>query len=580
MVKKRLLHRFPRFKRILKPMLMLLAFGLAARVAAVGLASVQAPPQPPEQIFQPSPTKLQPEPVKVEPEAAARKLTEPSRGLIEVLPSEVELPPNREKVTVMLALHNTSSDTFSEIQPFFFKDNSAANVKVDSEPISSEIQRLDPRADLAWKLQLYNDGQDPTSGTIYVEIKYKSQVQGGSQAVPRVAFASFKVKSQDIAELAEVHVNTTLESLEHEHPGRVYIVVTNKSNQSIKVEDILPAGPDFIAFDSYFETRKNQQKDQKKEQELTLSPRQIRAFQIDVKADKKVQSGNHLLVFTIQLEWGDWQKRNLVATQNVKVGVLGESVLLQLLGVPSFLVLPGFLVLVMWGLLWTMGLRKSKFDTGQFPLQFSQQPANPQFWVVAITFSMLILAVYIWFYPDFHRIYGLNDIVLIWLVSAIVLGVGGYLLIANLRIYYLRQQTPSETDEPIDILEKLDRQELGVFLDTVNVNVKPGDTTQTRSALLLQESRDDRVTSWVGPGILVTFKPGTDQQVKDRIAEQIKHKRNARALAMLLKEGLKKKVLEVAWKPLDGSPDAISSPYEVKTADIQITKPDYFVEVT
>jgi len=518
--------------------------------------------------------------VKVEPEAAARKLTEPSRGLIEVLPSEVELPPNREKVTVMLALHNTSSDTFSEIQPFFFKDNSAANVKVDSEPISSEIQRLDPRADLAWKLQLYNDGQDPTSGTIYVEIKYKSQVQGGSQAVPRVAFASFKVKSQDIAELAEVHVNTTLESLEHEHPGRVYIVVTNKSNQSIKVEDILPAGPDFIAFDSYFETRKNQQKDQKKEQELTLSPRQTRAFQIDVKADKKVQSGNHLLVFTIQLEWGDGQKRNLVATQNVKVGVLGESVLLQLLGVPSFLVLPGFLVLVMWGLLWTMGLRKSKFDTGQFPLQFSQQPANPQFWVVAITFSILILAVYIWFYPDFLRIYGLNDIVLIWLVSAIVLGVGGYLLIANLRIYYLRQQTPSETDEPIDILEKLDRQELGVFLDTVNVNVKPGDTTQTRSAFLLQESRDDRVTSWVGPGILVTFKPGTDQQVKDRIAEQIKHKRNARALAMLLKEGLKKKVLEVAWKPLDGSPDAISSPYEVKTADIQITKPDYFVEVT
>jgi len=561
-------------------MLILLAFGLVARIAAVGLASVQTPPQPPEQIFQPSPTKLQPEPVKVEPEAAARKLTEPSRGLIEVLPSEVELPPNREKVTVMLALHNTSSDTFSEIQPFFFKDNSAANVKVDSEPISSEIQRLDPRADLAWKLQLYNDGQDPTSGTIYVEIKYKSQVQGGSQAVPRVAFASFKVKSQDIAELAEVHVNTTLESLEHEHPGRVYIVVTNKSNQSIKVEDILPAGPDFIAFDSYFETRKNQQKDQKKEQELTLSPRQTRAFQIDVKADKKVQSGNHLLVFTIQLEWGDGQKRNLVATQNVKVGVLGESVLLQLLGVPSFLVLPGFLVLVMWGLLWTMGLRKSKFDTGQFPLQFSQQPANPQFWVVAITFSMLILAVYIWFYPDFLRVYGLNDIVLIWLVSAIVLGVGGYLLIANLRIYYLRQQTPSETDEPIDILEKLDRQELGVFLDTVNVNVKPGDTTQTRSAFLLQESRDDRVTSWVGPGILVTFKPGTDQQVKDRIAEQIKHKRNARALAMLLKEGLKNKVLEVAWKPLDGSPDAISSPYEVKTADIQITKPDYFVEVT
>jgi hypothetical protein len=479
----------------------------------------------------------------------------------------VELPPNREKVTVMLALHNTSSDTFSEIQPFFFRDNSAANVNVDSDPISSAIQRLDPRADFAWKLQLYNDGQDPTSGTIYVEIKYKSQVQGGSQAVPRVAFASFKVKSQDIAELAEVHVNTTLESLEHEHPGKVYIVVTNKSNQSIAVKDILPAGPDFIVFEK------------KEKVATTLSPRETYAFQIDVKADKRVQSGSHLLVFTIQFEWGDGQTRNLVATQNVKVGILGESVMLQLLGVPSFLVLPGFLVLVMWGLLWTIGLRKSKFDTGQFPLQFSQQPTNPQFWVVAITFSIVILAVYIRFYPDFLRVYGLDDIVLIWLVSAVFLGIGGYLLIATLRITYLRQQTPSETDEPIDILEKLDRQELGVFLDTVKVNVKPGDTTQTRPAFLLQENRNDRVTSWVGPGILVTFKPGTDQELKDRIAEQIKHKRNARVLAILLKEGLKKKVLDISWKPLEDSPDAISSPYEVKTADIQITKPDYFVDL-
>jgi hypothetical protein len=550
-------------------MLILLAFCLVARVTAVGSAAVQTPTQPSDQKAEPSPTTQQPAPApaKAEAEAAARTQTQPSRGPIEILPSEVELPPNGEKVTVMLVLHNTSTDTFSDIQPVFFPDNSVARVKFDSEPISSEKQKLDPRADLAWKLQLYNDDKNPTSGTIYVVIKYKSQAQGSSQAVPRVGFASFKVKSQDIAELAEVKINTTLESLEHEHPGKVYIVVTNKSNQPITVKDILPAGPDFIAFE-------------KKEKVTPLSPRETHAFQIDVKADKKVQTGSHLLVFTIQFEWGDGQTRSLVATQNVRVGVLGESVVLQLLGVPSFLVLPGFLVLVMWGLLWTIGLRKSKFDTGQFPLQFSQQPTNPQFWVVAITFSIVILAVYIRFYPDFLRVYGLDDLVLIWLVSAIGLGVGGYLLITYLRIGYLGKRTPSETDEPIDILEKLDRQELGVFLDTVKVNVKPGDTTQIRPAFLLQENRGDRVTSWVGPGILVKFKPGTSNELTHRIMEQIKHKRNAGVLAVLLKEGLKKKVLEITWKPLEDSPEAISSPYEVKTVDIQITRSDYFVAVT
>lgn len=563
--------RVPPATIIPKPLLLLLAFCLAAKIVVTGVTSAEAQ-QTPEQKPETSPTKLQPEPKKAEPESATRRQSEPSRGPIEVLPGEVELPPNGEKVTVILVLHNTGTDTYSEIQPYFFKDSAAANVKVESEPISSDPQRLDPRADLAWKLQLSNEGKDPISGTIYVELKYKSQVQG-SEAVPRVGFASIKVKSQDVEELADVHINTTLESLEHEHPGKVYIGITNKSNQWITVKDISSAGPDFISFDT--KTTKLPK---------YLAPRETQAFQIDINADKKVQPGKHLLVFTIQFEWGDEpkiQKRNLVATQEVKVGVLGESTLLQLLGVPSFLVLPGFLVLVIWGLLWTMGVRKSKFDTGQFPLQFSQQPANPQFWVVAITFSIIILAVYIKFYPDFLRIYGLDDIVVIWLVSALVLGVGGYLLIANWRIYFLRQRTPSETDEPIDILEKLDRQELGVFLDVVNVNVKPGDASQTRPAFLLQESADATVrsTSWVGPGIVVTFKPEADATLKDRIKEQAKHKRNAGVLAILLKEGTAKSVLSVDWKPLDDKRDAISSPYEVKTGDIQISKSDHFVTV-
>src|SRR6266571_2406611 len=358
----------------LRVLISLLVVCLAVTISAAGAASVGQ--QPAEQKTESSATKLQPEPPKPETQPTPG-VGQPSRGPIEVLPTEVELPPNGD-VTVMLVLHNAGTDTYSEIQLIPFRDSGTAKVKFVSEPISSDVQRLDPRADLAWKLQLSNEGKDPISGTIYVELKYKSQVQGSSQAVPRVGFASIKVKSQDIEQLADVHINTTLESLEHEHPGKVYIGITNKSNQWITVKDIFPAGPDFISFD-------------KKTSKLPkdLAPRETQAFQIDINADKKVQPGRHLLVFTIQFLWGDEPKiqtRNLVATQEVKVGVLGESTVLQLLGIPSFLVLPGFLVLVMWGLLWTMGFRRSKFDTDQFPLQFSQQQTKPEFWVVAVTF--------------------------------------------------------------------------------------------------------------------------------------------------------------------------------------------------
>src|SRR2546425_7514750 len=89
----------------LRVLISLLAVCLAVRISAAGAAS--AGQQAAEQKTESSATKLQPEPPKPETQPTPG-VGLPSRGPIEVLPNEVELPPNGE-VTVMLVMHNAGT---------------------------------------------------------------------------------------------------------------------------------------------------------------------------------------------------------------------------------------------------------------------------------------------------------------------------------------------------------------------------------------------------------------------------------------------------------------------------------------
>ena len=123
----------------------------------------------------------------------------------------------------------------------------------------------------------------------------------------------------------------------------------------------------------------------------------------------------------------------LSASHEVEIGVLGESEFLNLLGVPSLLLLPGFLLLITWRMLQSM-LAASGAEG------FRLKPKEADFWAVAIALSLCFSFAYPWLTEtllpegrrDYLVAYGLQDLVYVY-TAAIVLGllcfIGGRLVV-------------------------------------------------------------------------------------------------------------------------------------------------------
>lgn len=488
-------------------------------------------------------------------------------AVLEVSPSSVELVPGGRFAESLLILRNPSAASLVDIKITTFAD---ADVDRKIEP--AEVQSVIPKGELAWQLTVSTKSGGPTNGTLFFRVDYVQKA--GTDRIPKVAYTKLSFTSRDIAEIAEVKIETTLDSLDEHHPGKVYLVVTNKSSQAISLRDFAPEGPAFIRFSkAWFD-------DKKQKGELGFLPHQTRSIPADVEANGRVQPGKHLLVFTVEFEWdqkGVVQKRSAVVTQPVEVGVLGESAALKLLGVPSFLFIPGVLAVATWGLLWNWGVLRSKKDTTKFPFSFDQPITNLQFWVVAITVSVLIVMGYSLLNPGILRIYNLEDLVRLWLASVFGVGVMGYLAIIGWREICRRMRTPSVTDTPLKLLEKLGRQKLSTFRERVNTKLRPDEGP--RRAFLLQERSTERVTSWVGPAVSLAWQPNLPpeiQSVKDEVTKQRWRAGDPGQAAKDLKKA--GQAVAIQWKqPEEGSTEIVGL-HEVPTSELEYLDADSIIQ--
>ena len=500
--------------------------------------------------------------------------------VIEVFPGTVDLPPGGGKAQALIIMRNPSPDVTAHsirLTPF-----TTANIKSDIRP--TEVQNVRPNSELAWTVDVWNEDKDPTSGTLYLRADYLLQIKGQPEDVPRVSTASLAVTTQEIKDIAEVKVETTLQTLEWQRPGKIHLIVNNKSNQTLSVRDVIAEGPSFIEFDKGQFAKQGGQ--------WSLPPHQTGTISIDVRAKERVQPGKHLLVFTIPVTWenkrggqgaaqpgGGEQTRNIVVSEEVTVGVLGEATILALLAVPSFLVLPGVLILAAWGMLWKMGFLRPRSENREFPLEFGREPTNFRFWVAAITISIGVIFGYMWVYSDFLGTYGLRDIVLIWLLSVLLLGAGGYVAVTYLARWLKARRTPSPRDKPIPVLRKLHRQGLGVLLNRARVPVKPkpGGAPETETAFIIQPPSEGEETVWVAPLFTILWKAGADAKLKEPVEDERRPTGDARALARALDEALSRgAAASVEWN-LDG---AIKKPTEVKIAELEKADlpPNYIFE--
>jgi hypothetical protein len=388
---------------------------------------------------------------------------------VDIIPNTVSIPPNQQngqqdhtsnEVQVEVEITNLSNNTLQALQLCWFT-NVAVTVTATNGSSSGKcfvplINTLAPGAQQTWDVKLAQTKDRLIPGNVEFRINYKRPVNGQpSGVVDRTTFASLSVqglKPEVAQQVASVEVATSLTALNEQQPGQVYLLVTNTSDFQLQVNRLISEGPDFITLDirGFRDASNGQQQAGNAQQQankcnnvanesrdevptgsLLIPPRQSITIAIAVSTSCPVQPGNQLLVFQIGIQWqdeGQLQTGNLVAHQVVQVGVLGSSEILTLLGIPSFLFLPGFLALITIRLLWQLSTKKPAED---YPLK----TLSPEFGLIAVSLSGIAAFLYPpitqWFTHvrrDYLVRYDLSDIVHIWLAS-VGLAIAGYFLV-------------------------------------------------------------------------------------------------------------------------------------------------------
>lgn len=476
---------------------------------------------------------------------------------VEVIPSEVKLLSKGEGKALVI-VRNRSDYLLRDVQFSWFIDG---GVKVLTEVPKSKD--LFPYGSLVWTLKLLHNGEGLAPSTVHIRVDYTWQRNGMAKAVPGVSLGALQVKAREpeaIEQVAEVRVETVLSSLKEHRPGTVYLVVTNISDIPIQVMKILPNGPEFVKFTPP-DTKGG----------VTIGPREIHAFSVKVEATETVRPGKHLLLFEVTFTWEKANRiwtGNSIASHEVGVGIFGETEILAAVGVPSFLVLPGFLMLITLGLLWKYVAPRTEFFL---------KLKTPEFWLIAITLSVITALIYPvvtgWFGVSRNYLegYGLGDVVRVWLASIIFTASAHFIVafgidkVRSIKAWYwkrkVQRHTPSAKDTPIAVLYKLHIQGLGIILERVDIKVRG----KIHRAYLLEPKREGQNAIWVGPNIIVKWLKQADSQFRQKVEEHLGATGKANILAKLLEEGSRGLFLQVMWKRMS----QLTKPYKGEMADIQ-----------
>ena len=336
------------------------------------------------------------------------------------------------------------------------------------------------RGNVTWPVYISKDSDGKTSSRIIFEAQYET---GDPKApVPGVANVALDLtvkqrpKNEDVA---TAHIQTSFDKLEEQRPQDVYLLVTNMTDVPLQVTDVSASLPSFVGVitgdkcvvspkaASTIYTSAGQTKP------LTIPPRQDQTFRMAlcIPPYTPVLAGKYLMLFDVKLDYtkdGYTTGSSVVESKDFQAGVLGEQEFVGVTSVP-FLLLPGFLVVTVLGLLLSKVWPKWNFEVDY---------KKPEFYLIGIVVSMLIVfALYRplsqWLYFWLWKVdiqgrqllvgYSLQDIINIWVI-ALALAVLPWALIggiarlfAALRARVLKRQTPTPQDQPLDVLQRLER---------------------------------------------------------------------------------------------------------------------------
>ncbi|MGA2503173.1 MAG: hypothetical protein ABSG01_03685 [Anaerolineales bacterium] len=463
---------------------------------------------------------------------------------IELVPTSLQVPAGGN-AEALLIIRNNYLDAISNINLTYFPQDSVSIVTspltIDSIPAGETrtlnltvTQKTPTTINENVYLELGYDRQSSSSGNLTADLEVETlQVSFGPTPAGGVFTAS-----------AQMAGGTTVSE---KQPGLIYLFLKNTTSEVLNVMSI----------------QANANNQGLKVSPSAKTPLELEPFDqvaipylVELENNSALQPGKILVDFDITVKTStNGQIARDSVTQEVNTGVLGESDLLTLLGVPSILVLPGFLMVVTFLWLWSWKPEpKTTIDA-----------KDPRFWLAAITLSMGMAALY----PhltgllvkmglldqvrDYLSGFGLVDIVLLWVISILVAVI---IYLAALRIdirieKYKTRFIPGKNDKPLSLLRKLHGQGLGLRRPEVSGAIF---LDKTVDGYLLEKLDEGQKAAWIGPLIYISWLTD-DERTKDkrRQMQPLLNSETPEELAMLIKllEQEDKKSLKLDWNKND-----------------------------
>ncbi|MEI7847046.1 MAG: hypothetical protein WCK35_14705 [Chloroflexota bacterium] len=499
---------------------------------------------------------------------------------LEVIPSEIEIFPGRE-AEAQITFKNFSDNKIQNIQLSFFPN---PNLKI--ELINPTNSNLEPQGALPWFIKVSQIGTGELDEVIQLRAVFLWKPEGGENYVPGVVKTSIQVKTYTpvaLQVLPDLQIKTVLTNLIEGQPGIVYVVINNPSKLPILIKNIIPDGPDFVKFAPAYEDINE-----------VIRANESHVFRYTLETNQSVTPGKYLLLFKVEFAWKssnyEWPGA-VIATHDMDVSILGESGIMSMLGlttagIPIFLILPGFLMIVTIGILWHWLTPQA----GEYVFKNLLEALKlPEFWFWIFTLSFVMIPIYsagsryLGTPRDLLRGYGFIDVAAVWFAS-IFLAAGsfcGYAILKKIlpliketilskyEDWKRKQNTPTRQDTPIIILNKLTQQPQGFLRERASLTINE---QQLESPVYLLEAfANGKETYWVSSRIKVAWKAHRTEK-ENELFESIKNdlSENINAVGALnskLIKAYQEKMILLSWEATEPFP--LVGPHLVEIKNLQ-----------
>jgi hypothetical protein len=494
---------------------------------------------------------------------AAENVVRPS---IEWLPTTLDLA-GASKVRADVLLHNYTDETLYGVRLFAFNNCGVTVMWNDSQ------LTVRPKTTARWSVSVVRGADTLLPGTVQLEVSYGT---APSRKPDQVVVGSLKLTdsgADQIDKFASLSLEASAGALTDYRRQEAYLQIANNSNHEVTAT-VTWMGPQFvkvipeegagvtIVAETSAGAKSHDSPATSVEVSMLAHDKIVVPFALQLEG--AIEPGKQKLMFETRFNWqsgGHPRDGTLFFPYEVTSNILGESGVLQLLGIPSFLVLPGALLLMV-----VAALRKQGWMIPQESGKVSipSDVKTPDFWVWAITLSILAgIIFYVIKGRTYLSGYSTRDMLQVW-GGTIFVGVFGYAAVAVSRTAYLKHEasvTPSEKDVALDVLNKLIRTRQGLKLPVLELTKEGQKYTR-----YLFGDRKERSTYWVLPQIAVQWELNAPTKLQQAVDVAINDGKT-QDLVRSLQSGTDAGVLQVRWSDADG----FRQPYPAKSGEIHFT---------